>query len=188
MDHKMSNIHETNALLAKQRRRYLIAIAIVSLLGVGLLASTIVFGIKLKGAYPSIRVKYHVGQLTDSKHDIKLKVPENVTMFAVLEHAERESHDRFWFNYTTLSFGRYVTSIGGVSEDEATSQYWILYKVKDEPRSIPPPDTAVDRGIDEIRVGDDDIFVFWLTQFEGYGQKRLEALGGEIKRTVGVCN
>lgn len=51
------------------------------------------------------------------------------------------------FNYTTLSFGRYVTSIGGVSEDEATSQYWILYKVKDEPRSIPPPDTAVDRGL-----------------------------------------
>jgi hypothetical protein len=52
------------------------------------------------------------------------------------------------FNYTQLTFGKYITSIGGIKEDEANQIYWILYKLKDEPKSDNPPtsDMAVDFG------------------------------------------
>jgi hypothetical protein len=44
---------------------------------------------------------------------------------------------RFEFSYTT--FGRYISSIGGVSESLTENSFWIVYHLKDKPDPLNPP-------------------------------------------------
>lgn len=109
-----------------------------------------------------IRVEYAVwaGKASYSK---SVTVPEGSVFYDVMVAAAK-GDKRFAFEYETFDpWGRFITSIGGFSQDPSANKWWMLYDIEENHKnSKPDQDDLSDFGVDSLVVQNGHKYIFWL--------------------------
>ncbi|CRK96591.1 CLUMA_CG010290, isoform A [Clunio marinus] len=76
--------------------------------------------------------------------------------------AAKENHN-YEFKFVETHYGRSITTIAGVCDNEATSQYWMIYNLPFCPDVHNPPGNGYlsPVGVDKIEVHDGYHYLFW---------------------------
>jgi hypothetical protein len=104
-----------------------------------------------------------VGDNVDTVNSISLSVPKNSVFFNVMTQAAAVDSS-FAFEYQTHSIGRFITTIGGHSQNPDTNLFWFIYRLPHtaDPDNQPPTDFLSPVGVDLLRVRDEGNYLFWL--------------------------
>lgn len=109
-----------------------------------------------------VRVLYSVwaGKVTHSKF---VTVPEGSVFYDVMVAAAKDDK-KFAFEYQTFDpWGRFITSIGGFSQDSEANKWWMLYDLENyHIHTKPGPDDLSDFGVDSLVVQNGHRYIFWL--------------------------
>ncbi|CRK96590.1 CLUMA_CG009962, isoform A [Clunio marinus] len=94
-----------------------------------------------------------IGDDVHTKYKIRLTSPPGSHFIdAMYQAAEKNQH--YAFDFIQYDFGKYITTIAGVANNDETSQYWLIYNLPWSPKKNNPP------GINDLSpVGVDDIVV-----------------------------
>lgn len=109
-----------------------------------------------------LRVLYSVwaGKSSYSKF---VTVRESSVFYDVMVAAAKEDK-RFAFEYQTSDpWGRFITKIGGYSQDADANKYWLLYDMENyQINTKPGRDDMSDFGVDSLVVQNGHRYIFWL--------------------------
>lgn len=101
-----------------------------------------------------------VGSDISEKYSIRVTVPENSTFFEVMTIAA-EIDERFVFEYETFSFGRFITSIGGHSQNPDENLFWFVYEYPENYPNVPGKE-FLSAAVDVLIVKKKYQYLFWL--------------------------
>ncbi|KAF8763483.1 hypothetical protein HNY73_021667 [Argiope bruennichi] len=81
---------------------------------------------------PKMRVQYslYIGDEKDIVHTLSLRVPENITVFEIMQLAEA-ADSKYKFQWKQMGQKVYVYDIAGITNDFEDGLFWLLYIGKD---------------------------------------------------------
>ncbi|CAL1292798.1 unnamed protein product, partial [Larinioides sclopetarius] len=81
---------------------------------------------------PKMRVQYslYIGDEKDIVHSMSLRVPENITVFDIMQLAD-EADSKYKFQWKRMEQEVYVYEIAGIVNDLEDGLFWLLYVGKD---------------------------------------------------------
>ncbi|CAL1301900.1 unnamed protein product, partial [Larinioides sclopetarius] len=79
-----------------------------------------------------MRVQYslYIGDEKDIVHSMSLRVPENITVFDIMQLAD-EADSKYKFQWKRMEQEVYVYEIAGIVNDLEDGLFWLLYVGKD---------------------------------------------------------
>ncbi|GBM25414.1 Uncharacterized protein CG3556 [Araneus ventricosus] len=81
---------------------------------------------------PKMRVQYslYIGDEKDIVHTLSLRVPENITVFDIMQLAE-EADSKYKFQWKQMGQKVYIYDVAGIINDFEDGLFWLLYVGKD---------------------------------------------------------
>ncbi|CAL1262673.1 unnamed protein product [Larinioides sclopetarius] len=81
---------------------------------------------------PKMRVQYslYIGDEKDIVHTLSLRVPENITVFDIMQLAE-EADSKYKFQWKLMGQKIYIYDVAGIINDFEDGLFWLLYVGKD---------------------------------------------------------
>ncbi|CRK96592.1 CLUMA_CG010055, isoform A [Clunio marinus] len=129
----------------------------------------VLFGLVLtctsdKKCVTQVNFTYHVwiGDDVDTQYEINLTAPSGSHFIDAMFQAAGLDQN-FAFDFIQYDFGKFITTIAGVSNNEATSQFWMIYNLPFVPNTGNPPgdEYLSPVGVDLIEVQDGYHYLFW---------------------------
>jgi hypothetical protein len=111
-----------------------------------------------------VRVQYSVWA-EKALYSKFVTVPEGSVFYDVMVAAAKEDK-RFVFEYQTFDpWGRFITTIGGFSQDPDANKWWMLYDLENYHSNVKPGDDDLsDYGVDSLVVQNGHKYIFWLKE------------------------
>ncbi|CAL1292799.1 unnamed protein product [Larinioides sclopetarius] len=106
---------------------------------------------------PKIRVQYslNIGDEKDIVHTISFRVPQNITVFEVMQLAQ-DADAKYKFQKTQIGEKLYIYDIAGVTNDFEDGKFWFLYVGEDAESVIHTNESS-----DKITLQDGAHLVMW---------------------------
>ncbi|XP_055373396.1 uncharacterized protein CG3556 [Condylostylus longicornis] len=103
-----------------------------------------------------------VGSNVTASYSLTLTSPKNTTFFRAMTQAA-ECDPRFAFEAREWPNGHYVHTLAGKKEEPRGYNYWLLYRLPEQPDPQSPPGNQLIApvGVDELMVEDGEHYLYW---------------------------